>query len=165
VPLSGICTSGDSVLVYLNDNLTKRLACSVSGTFSTTLNLEEPGRYEIYAISKNVAGSLSAPSETVVVEYVEQMGIRVDERLDGDAVIELNLPKQAREVILRIYSIGGSYIQTVTKESPEQFDEMTWDLTDSDGKPVKNGPCIMVFEVNYLDGGNETDKKAVVVVR
>jgi hypothetical protein len=162
--LTGQCSAGDSLFIYLNGVVERSMKCSAAGTFSITLTLER-GENSIYAISKDVAGNYSAPSETVRVEYIEEMGIRVPEKLDAETTIEINLTKEVHEVILRVFSVGGSHVGSVVKESPSQFDEITWDLTDSDGKPVKNGPYVLTFEIKYLDGTTSTDRKAVIVVR
>jgi hypothetical protein len=42
---------------------------------------------------------------------------------------------------------------------------MVWDLTDTDGTQVKNGPYALVFEIKYADGSTSVEKKAVVVAR
>lgn len=162
--LIGECSASDSLFIYLNGVVEHSRKCSAAGTFSVTLTLRR-GENSIYAISKDLAGSYSAPSETVTVEYVEEIGIWVPERLDAEATIEINLPKEAGEVVLRIFTLEGSHVETIVKQSPLQFDEMIWDLTGSDGKPVKNGPYVLVFEVHYLDGTMSTEKKAVIVTR
>jgi hypothetical protein len=164
ITITGTCRAGDSLFVYLSGALHARTNCSGSGTFSAGLTLAL-GANEIYAVSRDVAGHYSDPSETVSVEYAEQMGIRVDERLDGPAVIEINLPKEPGRVVLRVYSLSGTYVRTVVEDSPEQFHEMEWDLTDTDGRPVRNGPYVLVFEINHADGTTSVDKKAVVVAR
>jgi flagellar hook assembly protein FlgD len=162
--VSGTGGPGDSLFVYLNDTIEARTLCTTAGTFSSKVNLDL-GINEIYAISRDIAGNYSDPSETVTVEYVEQMGIRVDERLDGPATIEVNLTKDASQIVLRIFSLFGTHVRTVVENDPVEFGEMQWDLTDTDGKQVKNGPYILVFEIRYSDGSTEVEKTAVVVAR
>jgi hypothetical protein len=64
-----------------------------------------------------------------------------------------------------IYTLEGSHIATITKPSPALVDEIEWDLRDSDGKGVRNGVYLLVFELVYSDGESRTEKKAVVVAR
>jgi hypothetical protein len=162
--VTGTGGPGDSLFVYLNGTVDTRTLCTGAGTFAAILDLAL-GVNEIYAISRDVAGHYSDPSETVTVEYVEQMGIRVDERLDGPATIEINLTRDASQIVLRVFSLYGTYLQTVVKNDPARFGEMVWDLTDTDGKQVKNGPYVLVFEIRYSDGSTDVEKMAVVVAR
>ncbi len=162
--VTGTCGAADTVFIYLNGSVGGKTNCSGSGTFRDTLELDL-GMNEIYAISKDLAGHYSDPSETVTVEYHESIGISVDERLSGPAAIELNLTKDANQIVLRIYSPLGTYVQTVVENNPEQYGQMVWDLTDSDGKQVKNGPYALVFEIRYEDGSTDIEKLAVVVAR
>jgi flagellar hook assembly protein FlgD len=156
--------AGDSLFVFLNGSVEARTTCTVSGTFAASLNLDL-GINEIYAVSRDVAGHYSDPSETVTVEYLEQMGITVEEKLDGPAAIEINLTREADRITLRIFSLTGTYVRTVVENNPKQFGEMEWDLTDADGELVKNGPYVLVFEIRYSDGSTDVEKLAVVVAR
>jgi len=162
--VTGTCGAGDDLYVYNNGVVGDMTIGSESGTYSATLSLRL-GTQKIYAISRDVAGHYSDPSETVSVEYVEQMGIKVDERLDGPATIEVNLTRDANQIVLRIFSLTGTYVQTVVENDPVEFGEMVWDLTDTDGKQVKNGPYALVFEIRYSDGSTDVEKMAVVVAR
>jgi len=162
--VTGTGGAGDSLFVYLNDVVEARTLCTDVGTFAAIVNLDL-GMNDIYAISRDVAGHYSDPSETLTVEYVEQVGIRVDERLDGPATIEVNLTKDANQIVLRVFSLTGTYVRMVVEDDPVEFGEMVWDLTDTDGKQVKNGPYILVFEIRYSDGSTDVEKMAVVVAR
>lgn len=162
--VAGTGGAGDTLFLYLNGAVEAQTMCSSGGTYATNVDLDL-GMNEIYAVSRDVAGHYSEPSETVTVEYTEQVGITVDERLDGPAGIEVNLGRDASQIVLRVFSLTGAFVQTVVENNPERFGEMEWDLTDTDGKQVKNGPYVLVFEIRYSDGSTDVEKLAVVVAR
>jgi hypothetical protein len=162
--VTGTCSGRDSLFLSLNGEVVVRLACSAAGAFGADVTLLE-GTNTLQATSEDKAGNQSPPSETRTVTYIKSIGINVPERYGPDSVIEFTLSKAADLVRLTIYTLDGSYISTATKLSPELVDEITWDLKDSDGKDVRNGVYLLVFEIVYGDGESRTEKKAVVVAR
>jgi hypothetical protein len=162
--LEGTGTAGDSVRVYVNDEMQKRALISAEGTWSVTVVLEF-GLNTIYAVSADLAGNVSAASDPVDVEYTEATGIFVPEEFTADSVIEINLPREADRIVVRVLSLEGSYITSIIEDNPDLYNELEWDLTDADGKQVRNGIYVLVFEVAYADGSAEMDKKAVIVSR
>jgi hypothetical protein len=162
--VSGSCSANDSVIIYLNGLAASRLKCQAAGNFSATLSLSQ-GTNAIYAISKDSSGNRSTPSDTQTVNFVVEVGIQVPERFGANSIIQIDLAKPADRITLRLFTLDGSYVSTVTKSSPGLNDEMTWDLTDAGGDQVRNGVYLMVFEVSYQDGGQLIEKKAVVVSR
>jgi flagellar hook assembly protein FlgD len=162
--VEGTGTGDDSVRVYVNDDLQKRAKISSGGTWSVTAVLEL-GSNTIYAVSADLAGNVSEPSETAAVEYTEATGIYVPEEFTASSAIEINLSREASRIVVRVLSLEGSYITTITEDNPDLYNEIEWDLTDAGGKQVKNGIYIFVIEVAYADGGNDMEKKAVIVSR
>ncbi len=162
--VTGTCSAGDSLFLHLNGEVAKRLSCSAAGTFSTDVTLVE-GTNTLQATARDKAGNPSAPSQTVTVAYVKVVGLDVPERFGSDSVINVTLSKAADLINLRVYTLDGSHIVTTSKASPDPVDEMTWDLKDTDGKEVKNGVYLMVFEIAYSDGDRKVEKRAVVVAR
>lgn|GEM_PF-3048908 len=162
--VEGTGTAGDSVMVYVNGALKKRAKISAAGSWSVTLTLDL-GVNTIHAVSSDLAGNVSQPSDTVQVEYTEATGIYVPEEFTGDSTIEINLAREASRIVIRILSLEGSYITAITEDNPDLYNEIDWDLTDAGGKQVKNGIYVLVIEVAYPDGGSEIDKKAVIVSR
>lgn len=162
--VTGTCPGRDSLFLSLNGEVTKRLACSAAGSFGADVTLVE-GTNTLQASAKDKAGNQSPPSETVTVTYTKTVGINVPERFGTESVIDFTLSKDADLIDLRIFTLDGSHIATVSKRSPDLVDEMTWDLTDSDGEEVGNGLYLLVFEVVYSDGESKVEKKVVVVAR
>ena len=162
--VTGTCSARDSLFLHLNGEITRRLSCSAAGTFSTDVTLME-GANTLQATARDLAGNPSLPSQIVTVAYVKTVGIDVPEKFGSDSVIDFTLSKNADLMDLRIYTLDGAYIATVTKASPDLVDEMTWDLKDTDGREVKNGVYLMVFEIAYSDGDRKIEKRAVVVAR
>ncbi len=162
--VNGTGTAGDSVRVYVNDEIEKRDLISAGGTFSVTVVLEL-GVNTIYAVSFDAAGNESAPSETGVVEYTEEKGIYVPEEFTADSRIEINLAREASRILIRVLSLEGSHVANIVEANPGLYNEMEWDLTDAAGKQVKNGVYVLVIEVAYADGSADMEKKAVIVSR
>lgn len=162
--VDGTGTAEDSVKVYLNGEMKKRAKISEAGSWSVTLTLAL-GVNTVYAVSSDLAGNVSSPSETVQVEYTEATGIKVPEEFTGDSAIEINLAREAGRIVIRVLSLEGSHITTITRDSPGLYNEIEWDLADAGGKQVKNGVYVFVIEVIYADGGSEIEKKAVIVSR
>jgi flagellar hook assembly protein FlgD len=164
VTVTGTCPGRDSLFLSLNDEIARRLACAAAGTFSTDVTLLE-GANTLQATARDKAGNQSPPSEVVTVTYIRSVGIVVPERFGPDSVIDVTLAKEADLIRLMIYTLEGSHVSTITKPSPALVDEIKWDLRDSDGKKVRNGLYLLVFELVYSDGESSTEKKAVVVAR
>jgi flagellar hook assembly protein FlgD len=162
--IQGSCPGRDSLVIYLNSESYKRLVCQTGGTFSAEVILEE-GLNKIYARARDKAGNVSAPSETLMVAYVKSVGITVPERLTSDSMIDITLPKAADLITVRIFTLEGAFVATLTEPSPEIVGGMTWNLEDTEGHQVRNGVYVMVFEVRYSDGDDEVQRKAVMVVR
>ena len=93
------------------------------------------------------------------------MGITVPERFSSDSTIDFTLAKAANLITMRIFTLEGTFVATVTEPSPELVGEMTWNLEDAGGQRVRNGIYVMVFEIQYSDGDARVEKKAVVVAR
>lgn len=162
--VSGTSTSDDSVMIYLNGQIAARVRCSPTGVFKATLQLEL-GANSIYGVAKDKTGNQSSPSATEIVSYTEDIGVLVPELLEPGSEIELNLARSADRITLRIFSSDGYYIDTVVLEEPDLYNEFEWDLNDSDGNPVRNGPYVLVLSIEYVDGTVSTDKMIVVVSR
>jgi hypothetical protein len=162
--VTGTCSARDSVFLDLNGETVKRFACSAAGAFSQEVTLAE-GLNMLQAAAGDKAGNRSAPSEPVNVTYVKSVGIVVPERFGDGSVIDFTLAKEADLIELRVYTLGGSHVATVTKASPDPVDELSWDLRDTEGKQVRNGPYLMVFEIVYSDGDRKLEKQAVMVIR
>jgi flagellar hook assembly protein FlgD len=162
--VEGAGTPGDSVRIYVNDEMQKRGLISPEGTFSFTLVLEL-GINTLYAVSVDRSGNVSPPSETVTVEYTEDTGISVPEEFTADSRIEINLAKQADRIHIRVLALEGSLLADIVDNSPGLYNEIAWDLKDSGGKQVKNGVYVFAIVVSYADGSSEIEKKAVIVSR
>ncbi len=162
--VTGTCSGRDSLLLYLNGEIIRRLSCPVAGTFSSEVTLVE-GVNTLQAVARDKAGNISPPSQVVTVIYVKTAGIEVPERFDSDSIIHVTLSKDADLINLRIYALDGALVASMTKTSPDLVDEMSWDLKDTGGKEVKNGVYLMVFETTYSDGDRNIEKMAVVVAR
>ena len=162
--VTGTCPGRDSLFLSLNAEIVERLACPAAGSFSAAVTLVE-GINTLQATARDKAGNQSPPSEMVMVTYIKAVGITVPERFGPDSVIDFTLSKDADAIYLRIFTLDGSHISTITKRSPDLVDEMKWNLTDSDGEDVRNGVYLLVFEVVYSDGESKIEKKAVVVAR
>ena len=64
-----------------------------------------------------------------------------------DQVRFTNMPHQAT---IRIFSLNGSLIRTMVKNSPEAT--MPWDLTTEEGLPIASGMYIIHVEARTADG-------------
>ncbi len=164
VGIEGTGTALDSVRVYVNGGIQRHAKIKSDGTWSTVITLDL-GPNTIFAVSSDLAGNVSAPSETTQVEYTEETGIYVPEEFTADSVIEINVAREPRRIVVRVFSLEGSYVAGLTEDHPGLFNELEWDLTDADGRQVKNGVYVFVIEVAYADGSTDMDKKAVVVSR
>jgi hypothetical protein len=162
--VSGTCSSDDSVIVYVNDRIGAKVSCTGGGTFSVTVELDL-GANTIYAVGKDVAGRLSDPSDAVIVNYEEAIGISVPEKLQAGSKIEANLAGDADEIRLTVFSLDGYHVSSVIWTDPPRFSELEWDLLDADGREVSNGVYLLVFEIRYTDGTEDIEKRLVVIAR
>jgi hypothetical protein len=174
--VSGMTSPKDSVLLCLNCSSgqglepTERTVSSAVGTFVFNLSLGV-GTNSIVVWAKDKAGNLSADTVEVTVEYNEDIGILVPEIFHGGSDVEVNLAKRARTIVMRVFSIDGTYIDTLddfelaAEGAGAYYYRREFELVDSNEDEIKNGVYLLVFEILFEDGTSENDKKAVVVAR
>jgi hypothetical protein len=162
--ITGTCSARDSLLLYLNGTVEERLVCTSTGTFSALIIVGE-GTNTIQAGAKDRAGNRSPLTDVHTVIYTKRVGFRVPEILKPGSVMDFTLAEAADLITLRVFTLEGSYVATVSKPAPDIVDEITWDLADSGGDDVRNGVYLLIFEIDYSGGGREVEKKAVMVIR
>jgi hypothetical protein len=168
VTVTGTSSANDSVFIYLiwplpNED-SARVLCNAAGRFQADFELAM-GQNLFRAFARDRAGNESAWSDTATVVYDEIVGITVPEKLDPGDRIDVNLTRSASEVVLRVFSIDGYHIATESWRPRELNNEFEWNLKDTDGKDVKNGLYLLVFQITYDDGGEAIEKRVVVVSR
>jgi hypothetical protein len=165
VSVSGTAQSADTVIVYRvsggDTAFVRRVP--LTDNFGVSLDLLL-GSNEIWAISADIAGNWSEPSNTVVVVYNDAAGFYYPESFRGPDSFEILTPRDALGVRIDIFTLTGERITTLDANGPAIRFDIEWDLTNDDGELVRNGPYLLVITVQY-DSSRTVEKSFIAVVR
>jgi hypothetical protein len=168
ITLSGTSSANDSVFVRRVWQGATRdsvgLLATAAGGFEASFDLDI-GKNLFRAFARDRAGNRSAWSDTAIAVYGETMGITVPERWGPGTRIDANFSRPASEVTLRVFSVDGYYIATHTWRPEDLYNEFEVEPKDDDGKDVRNGLYLFVFEIRFADGSTSTEKMVVVASR
>ena len=146
--------AGAMVRVYRNGALVDSVSTAASNSLTVDVPLE-PGRNEIFAVLRDSAFNTSPPSNTIVVGFDESAGFFAPVPFTPGASFEVNAPRAASGVTLRIFDVMGDLVATIENESDLQFYSLRWDGRNGSGVATKKGPLVAVAALLYADGGQE----------
>ncbi|MGE5364778.1 MAG: T9SS type A sorting domain-containing protein [Bacteroidota bacterium] len=158
------------------DALRRMVIINFNGGVAPALNQAMPETGTIFRIvtnKPNTAGkdefTFTAPkveaSTTLAKEDVERINIFPNPYYGANPE-ELNkyqrfvtISHLPRKAIIRIFNLAGQLIQTIRKDSPEQFQR--WDLANQSGLPVASG--LYIIHVDMPDLGKTKIIKAAII--
>ncbi|MGM0484963.1 MAG: hypothetical protein ACQERI_10480, partial [Candidatus Krumholzibacteriota bacterium] len=115
------------------------------------INLEE-GKTEIWARSIDQAGNISGSSNRITVEYRSASVYSFPEVFRGTDLFRVTTPEDAFKVRIRIFTLGGEEVKSITADGPGEYFELEWDLTTNDGEEVRNGAYLAVITTSLYNG-------------
>jgi len=139
---------------------TKKLVVS---EFTFSVELTE-GDNTFWAIAEDEAGNMSTPSNTVRVEYRISNELRVPEVFREVDYFRVYSQSQINSVTVEIFTVNGEHVRKLSSNGPSQRIDIPWDLKNDDGKPVNNGPYLVIFRIEY-SGRTSIEKRLIAVVR
>jgi hypothetical protein len=114
---------------------------------------------------RDFSGNRSPLGGPYDVLYEAPIGFHGPERFtEGDA-FNVNLNTPARLVEIDLFTLRGEAVRRLTSTSSLTRYEMPWDLKDTVGAFVGDGPYLARLRVTYPDGTVTEAKAAVVVVK
>jgi len=160
--------------------LARTVLVNFNGGVLPTVNAPRPENgttFRIYTFKPSQPGDLFtvstagfevvAASQTQKEEDLETIGITpnpykgasIYER--SQLIDEVRITNLPTEATIRIFTLHGTLIRTLRKNSPERY--LTWDLTTEAGLPIASGMYLVQVEVPNV--GSQTIKFAVVKKR
>jgi hypothetical protein len=157
----------DSVRVYRNGTLVTFIPVGVVGgtaTLHVSVSLQL-GDNALTIGGKDFAGNESALAGPYQVLYEAPIGFHGPERFTAGDAFNVNLNTPARLVEIDLFTLRGQAIRRIASTSSLTRYEIPWDLRDTAGSLVGDGPYLARLRVTYLDGTVTEAKAAVVVVK
>jgi len=139
---------------------TKKLVVS---EFTFLVELIE-GENTFWAIAEDEAGNVSAPSNTLRVEYRVSNELRVPEVFREANYFRVYSQSQINSVTVEIFTVNGEHVRKLSSTGASPRIDILWDLKNDDGEPVNNGPYLVVFRIEY-PGRTSIEKRLIAVVR
>jgi len=131
--------------------------------FSATLDLFD-GNNTVWAFAKDKAGNSSSISNVINVEYRVVDELVFPEVFRSADYFRIYSTKEIQSVQVKIFTINGRLVRTLSKYGPASKFEIMWDLLNEDGSEVNNGPYLAVITIEY-PGSRRVEKKLIAVVR
>jgi flagellar hook assembly protein FlgD len=157
----------DSVRIFRNGALVASEAVGVvSGT--TTMHVPVlllPGDNAFAVQALDFAGNRSALSASVNVRYDTPLGFHAPEKFRAGDAFSVNLDLAARAVVIDLFTLRGDPVRQLSTTSSATRYELPWDLKDSAGNFVGDGPYLARLRVTNPDGSVTEGKAAIVVVK
>ena len=132
----------DSVFVVLNSSFEKDVPLLT-------------GQNVFYTTALDLAGNESAPSNAVRAYYDQESGLFIPAPFRPGNEFNVNLTRDASEVILRLYDLSGDLVVSITLSNLGQNYAFIWDGLNGTGNTTKKGPLVAVAEIHYGDGGTD----------
>ena len=157
----------DTVRVYRNGTLAVTTPVpGVSGTATLHISVSlQLGDNALTLVGKDFAGNQSALAGPFLVVYEAPIGFHGPERFTAGDAFNVNLNTPARLVEIELFTLRGQAIRRIASSSSLTRYEIPWDLKDTAGSLVGDGPYLARLRVTYLDGTVGEAKAAVVVVK
>jgi flagellar hook assembly protein FlgD len=125
----------------------------------------DEGITDIWARSIDQAGNLSGNSNRITVEFRNASANSFPEVFRGTDIFRVATSEDAFRVKIRIFTLDGEEVRTITESGPSEYFELEWDLTTNDGEEVRNGAYLVVITSSLYNGATRTEKKFISVVR
>ena len=101
----------------------------------------------------------------VLLRQSPWLDVAAGPRFRPNDTFDVNLNNTARRVDIRLYTLDGRPVRTLSSSVSTRFYEIEWNLKDDNGKVLGNGPYLAQLTVTYIDGSSAQQTAAVVVVR
>jgi hypothetical protein len=156
----------DSLLVYRASGTdTAVFRSKIAGTAAVldTIVVRE-GDNEIWAVALDTSGTASARSNTVHVRYETIIARIYPEVFRAPAAFEIDTREPAYEATVDLFTVSGEHVARLRKSGSATQFRIDWDLTNGDGRQVRNGAYLAVFTVAGRNGMT-VEKHFIAVVR
>lgn len=157
----------DTVRVYRNGTLAVTTPVAVVGgtaTLRVSVSLQL-GDNALTLVGKDFAGNQSTLAGPFLVVYEAPIGFHGPERFKAGDAFNVNLNTPARLVEIELFTLRGQAIRRIASSSSLTRYEIPWDLKDTAGSLVGDGPYLARLRVTFPDGTVTEAKAAVVVVK
>jgi flagellar hook assembly protein FlgD len=167
VDLSIRVVESDSVRIFRNGVL---VSTEAVGTPSGTRTLTIPvvlvaGSNTFAAQALDFAGNVSPIGSSVTVRFETPIGFHAPERFTTGDAFSVNLGSSARSVAIELFTLRGDPVRQLTSTATATHYELPWDLKDTAGSFVGDGPYVARLRVIYSSGASTESRAAIVVVK
>jgi hypothetical protein len=154
-PLAGSADNGGDVASFIrisrNGAVLDSLPLTTPGGFSIDVPLV-PGSNAFVAYQRDGAGNVSGPSNIVTVMFQSSGGLYFPVPFTPGASFQVNAPRAASSVTLRVFDVKGDLVTLFENDSPRQFYTFPWNGKNSSDHGVRRGPLVAIAAIAYDDG-------------
>jgi flagellar hook assembly protein FlgD len=157
----------DSVRIFRNGILvTSEAVGTPSGTRTLHVPVtlvSGPNTFAVQAL--DFAGNVSALGPSVTVRFDTPIGFHAPERFKTGDAFSVNLGSSARSVAIELFTLRGDPVRQLASTATATHYELPWDLKDTAGAFVGDGPYVARLRVVYSSGTTTETRAAIVVVK
>jgi flagellar hook assembly protein FlgD len=167
VVLSIRVVESDSIRIYRNGALVGKEAVGLP-TGTTTLHVPVQllsGANTLTVQALDFAGNVSPISAPVTVRFETPIGFHAPERFTTGDVFTVNLGSSGSSIVIDLFTLKGDPVRQLTSTSSATHYELPWDLKDTRGGFVGDGPYVARLRVGYANGVSSETRAAIVVVK
>jgi flagellar hook assembly protein FlgD len=124
-----------------------------------------PGTNVITLEAIDRAGNISPVAGPYSVTFEEPLGFHAPERFRKDDAFGVNVSSPATSVVVELFTLRGTPVRQLTATGSATHYELPWDLKDTAGNFVGDGPYVARLRVGFPNGTGSEMRAAIVVVK
>ncbi len=156
-----------TVVVVINDSTTRVTQAGPDSVFVfDTLKLIFDTTNTLKFVAIDDFGNVSDTTELEVKAAPPEFEVKPSMPFtETDHAFKISVPEDAH-VTITLFNLRGDKIATLEADvQMGKYIPIVWDLKNSDGQEVNNGPILYMVEVQYADGRKQTKKDIIIVAR
>ncbi len=156
-----------TVVVIVNDSTTRTTQAGPDSVFVfDTLRLTFDTTNVLKFIAIDDFGNMSDTTTFEVKAAPPEFEVRPSMPFtDRDHVFRISVPQNAH-VTITLYNLRGDKVAELEADvQMGKYIPISWDMMNSEGHEVNNGPLLYMVEVEYPDGSKDVKKDIIIVAR
>jgi hypothetical protein len=140
----------DTARIGDGDRFTKSIPL-VAGSNSVTVEGFDP------------AGNKTTPSLPSTVFYVAGASLTIPAPFRPGSTFQVATARPAARLRIELWTLGGDLAAVLEDDAPRDLYTIAWNGTDETGTRVNSGPLVALIRIDYADGTDEVQKRALVL--
>jgi hypothetical protein len=160
--LRGTAEGSNRVIIVRNDVLVDTFAVDAEGRFAAAVTLV-PGDNRFTAEGLDPAGNKTVRSPAVTIILVTGGFVSIPVPFRPGDILEVGASRAARGLRVEFWTLAGDLARVLTSDTANDVYRVAWDGRDAAGERLNSGPLIVIIRTDFVDGGGETERRAIVL--